>query len=227
MGKNKGYAKRLKEMEGYDREILAFKLCDEVPKGVEHYGDGISFLCAMVAEVWERKKPFYITKKNVMCGGNVYAGIGQNKMTKEEFDVGMTMVIGPKGGYVTRQAMRRANQQIPHHFKHHKYLIMGPLEDVEDPDLVMIVTDAHRVMRLCKVYTWKTGELVHGLEGVGWCAQSLPGTYRTKTMTHSLGDPTAREFMKLEPGEVCCTIHYELLPLIVENFENISSGEVA
>ena len=31
MGKNKEYAERLKEMEGYERKIIAFKLCDEVP----------------------------------------------------------------------------------------------------------------------------------------------------------------------------------------------------
>ena len=31
MNKNKEYAKRLKEMEGYERKIIAFKLCDEIP----------------------------------------------------------------------------------------------------------------------------------------------------------------------------------------------------
>jgi uncharacterized protein (DUF169 family) len=226
MGKNKEYAKRLKEMEGYERDIIAFKLCDEKPEGVEFYGDDINFLCAIVAEVWEGRKPFYITNKNVMCGGNLYAGIGQNKMPKEQFDAGMTTVIGLKHAYSTRQVLRRVNQQIQHHFKHHAYLIIGRLEDVEDPDLVMIVTDAHRVMRLCKVYTWKTGELVHGLQGTAWCTQALPGPYRTKTMTHSLGDPPSRNLMKLKPGEMYCTIHYDLLPLIVENFEHISSGAI-
>ena len=91
----------------------------------------------------------------------------------------------------------------------------------------MIVADAHRVMRLCKVYTWKTGELVQSLQGTAWCTSALPGPYRTKTMTFTMGDPPSRYLMKLQPGEMYCTIHYDLLPLIVENFENISSGEVA
>jgi uncharacterized protein (DUF169 family) len=45
-------------------------------------------------------------------------------------------------------------------------------------------------------------------------------------MTHTLGDPPSRFLMQLEPGEMYCNIHYELLPLIVENLENISSGHV-
>jgi uncharacterized protein (DUF169 family) len=122
--------------------------------------------------------------------------------------------------------MRRVNQQILHHFKHHKYLVIGSLENVECPDLVMIITDAHRVMRLCKAYTWKTGELVHGLQGTAWCNQALPGPFRTKTMTHSLGDPPSRKFMNLKAGEMYCTIHYDLLPLVVENLKNISTGEI-
>lgn len=226
MGKNKEYAKRLKEMEEYERKIIAFKLCDEIPENVEPYGDDVSFLCAICAEVWEGRKPFYITNKNIVCGGAVYAGLGVKKMSKEEFDIGMGGVIGPRGAYATREVMRRVNQQILHHFKHHKYLIIGALEDVEDPNLVMIVSDAHRIMRLCKVYTWKTGELVQGLQGTAWCAAALPGPYRTKTMTHTMGDPPSRFLMNLKPGEMYCTIHYDLLPLIVENFENISSGEV-
>ena len=43
MGKNKEYAQRLKEMEGYERGILAIKLCDEVPENAESYGEDFSF----------------------------------------------------------------------------------------------------------------------------------------------------------------------------------------
>ncbi len=92
--------------------------------------------------------------------------------------------------------------------------------------MVMVVADANRVMRLCKVYTWKTGELVHGLSGTAWCTNSFPLVYRTKTMTFNMGDPPSRHLMKLAPGEMFCFIHYDLLPLIVDNFKNISDGDV-
>jgi uncharacterized protein (DUF169 family) len=227
MGKNKEYAERLKEMEGYERKIIAFKLCDQVPQNAEPYGDDFSFYCAIVGEIWEEgRKPFYVTNKNIMCGGAVHSGLGARKITKEEFDMGMSQSIGKNKAFATRQIFRRANQQIPHHFKPHKYQVVGALEDVEDPDVVMVVADAHRIMRMCKVYTWKTGELVHGLQGTAWCASSFPLVYRTRTMTYSIGDPPSRRLMNLEPGEIYCFIHYDLLPLIVENFENISSGEV-
>jgi uncharacterized protein (DUF169 family) len=217
----------LKEMEGYERDILAIKHTDTVPDYATPYGDDVSFECAIFAEVWEAgKKPICITNKNVMCGGAVYSGLGNKPMTKEDFDAGMAISLGPKKAYASREIMRRVNQQIPHIYKAHRYLVIGKLEDVEDPDVVMIVADANRIMRLCKVYTWKTGELVHGISGTAWCANSIPLVYRTKTMTFNMGDPPSRFLMQLDPGEMFCFIHYDLLPLIVENFENISDGVV-
>ena len=96
MSKNKEYAKRLMEMEEYERKIIAFKLCDEVPENVEPYGDEGTFICAMVKEVWAGRPPFYINNKNVLCAGAVYSGIGNKKMTKEDFDMGMSMAIGKR-----------------------------------------------------------------------------------------------------------------------------------
>jgi uncharacterized protein (DUF169 family) len=75
MNNNREYARRLKEREGYERKIIAFKLCDTVPNTVEPYGDDLSFHCALVAEVWEGRKPFYLTGKNVLCGGAVHSGM--------------------------------------------------------------------------------------------------------------------------------------------------------
>ena len=226
MSNNKEYAKKLMEMEGYERPIIAFKLCDEVPEHVEPYGDEVSFFCAMIKEVWGGRKPFYVTNKNILCAGAVYTGLGNRRITKEDFDVGMEMTIGKNKAYETLENMRRVNQQIPHHFKHHKYMVVGALEDVEEPDVVMIVADANRIMRLCKVYTWKTGELTHGLTGTAWCTNSFPMVYREKKMTYNMGDPPSRFLMELEPGEMYGFIHYELMPLIVENIENISDGHV-
>lgn len=229
MSKSKEYAEYLKKHEGYTRDIIAYKLCDTPPDYAESYGDDVSFECAMIPEVWdgkEGKKPFYIINKNVLCGGAVYSGIGNKKMTKEDFDVGMATSIGPTKAYATRQVMRRVNQQIHHVYKHHKYLVIGRFADVPDPDVIMVTADANSIMRLCKVYTWTTGELVHGLSGTAWCTNSFPLVYHNKTMTFNMGDPPSRFMMQLEPGEMFCFIHYDLVPLIVENFDNISSGVV-
>jgi uncharacterized protein (DUF169 family) len=224
VSKNREYAERLKAMGGYERKIIAFKLCEEAPKHVEFYGDDVSFLCAVVAEVWEGRKPFYLTNNNVLCGGALYTGIGNRKVTKEEFDAGMSQTIGIHRGYANRENFRRVNQQIPHIFKHHKYLVIGALEEVEDPDVVLVVAEAYRVMRLCKAYTWKTGEMIHGLSGSAWCTNSFPIVYKTRTMTYNMGDEQSRCLMNLNPGEMYCVIHYSLLPLIVDNLENIQTG---
>ena len=226
MNENKEYAQRLMEMENYEKKIIAFKLCDTVPDAIEAYGDDLSFHCAFVAEVWEGHKPFYLTGKNVLCGGAVHSGMLSRVLTKEEFDMGLSQSIGENKAYASREVFRRTNQQVPHHFKRHTYQIVGALEDVEEPDVVMVVADANAVMRLCKVYTWKTGELVHGVSGSAWCSNSFPLVYRQRTMTFNMGDPPSRRLMNLKPGEMYCFIHYDVLPMIVENMKNISSGEV-
>jgi hypothetical protein len=41
-----------------------------------------------------------------------------------------------------------------------------------------------------------------------------------------MGDPPSRFMMQLDPCEMFCFIHYDLVPLIVENFDNISTGVV-
>lgn len=131
----------------------------------------------------------------------------------------MSQTIGMKKGYSSHKVSRRVNQQGPHHFIHHKYQVIGTLEDVEDPDVVITVADAYRAMRLTKAYTWKTGELANGLSGAAWCTNSFPIAFENKTMTYNIGDKQSRCLMNLAPGEVYCTIHYDLLPMIVENIQ--------
>jgi uncharacterized protein (DUF169 family) len=224
MSINKDYAQQFKEM-GYKRKIIAFKLSNEIPENTEDYGEDMSFLCAISVEPWEEgRKPFYITNKNSLCGGPLYAGIGNRKIDKEEFDGGMSQTLGEQRGYESRDQFRRVNQQVSHTFLPHKYLIIGLLEDIEEPDLVMVVTEAYRIMRLCKAYTWKTGELVQGLSGSAWCTCSFPHVYETKTMSFATGDEQSRILMGLEEGELSCLIHWETLPIIMENYKNIQTG---
>jgi len=224
MNINKDYAKQFKEM-GYKRKPIAFKLYNEIPENADDYGDDMSFMCAISAEAWEEgKKPFYITSKNSLCGGPLYAGIGARKIDKEEFDGGMSQTIGVGCGYESRTQFRKINQQISHTFLPHKYLLIGLLEDIEEPDLVMIVTEAYRIMRLCKAYTWKTGNLVQGLSGSAWCTCSFPHVYETKTMSFATGDEQSRILMGLEEGELSALIHWETLPIIMENYKNIQTG---
>ena len=75
MHNNQKYARHLKEA-GYERKAIAFKLSDRVPENVESYGNAQSFHCAVVAEIWEGRPPFYLTRENILCGGALYSGMG-------------------------------------------------------------------------------------------------------------------------------------------------------
>jgi len=219
------FARRLQESEGYQRKILGVKWASRVPENARPYGDGVTFLCYEATEALQDERPVCLRAENVLCGGAVYCGIGSRKISRQDLQDGMEMIVGPNRAYSSRETMRRVNQQIPHHFETRKYMVMGQLEQMEDPEVVMIITDPQRVMRLCKAYTWKTGEVVHALGGTCWCGMSFPQVLRDKTMTFNFGDPPARTFMELEDSEMFCVIHWDLLPLIVDNLQNVSTGE--
>lgn len=222
--KSAEYAEFLQESEGYERKILGLKRSNTIPEGAKTY-DGMTFLCYEATSSLDKDGLTCITRNNVVCGGAVYCGIGSRRLSKPDFDQGLEMVVGENRAYSTKQTMRRVNQQIGHYDEKHKYLIMGKLEEMPDPEVVMIITDPQRVMRLCKAYTWKTGELVHALGGTNWCGMSFPEVLRDKTMTFNFGDPPSRTFMQLADSEMFCVIHWELLPLIVDNLKNVSTGE--
>ncbi len=218
------YAAFLQESEGYKRKILGLKRSNSIPEGIPSY-DGVSFLCYEATASLERDGMVAMTRNNVVCGGAVYCGIGSRNLAKTDFDQGLEMVIGPNRAYSTKPTMRRVNQQLPHYDEKHRYLLMGKLEDMPDPEVVMIITDPQRVMRLCKAYTWKTGELVHAFGGTNWCGMSFPQVMSDRTMTFNFGDPPSRTFMQLDDSEMFCVIHWDLLPLIVDNLKNVSTGE--
>ena len=222
--KSAEYARFLEESEGYKRKILGLKRSDTVPEGARTY-DGATFLCYEATATLDTDGLTCITRNNVVCGGAVYCGIGSRRLSKPDFDEGLEMIVGKNRAYSTKPTMRRVNQQLVHYEEKHKYLIMGKLEDMADPEVVMIITDPQRVMRLCKAYTWKTGELVHALGGTNWCGMSFPQVMRDKTMTFNFGDPPSRTFMQLDDSEMFCVIHWDLLPLIVDNLKNVSTGE--
>jgi len=218
------YARFLQDTEGYERKILGPKRSNSVPEGATTY-DGVTFLCYEATASLAKDGLTCVTRNNVVCGGAVYCGIGSRKLSKSDFDQGLEMVIGENRAYSTKETMRHVNQQLTHYDEKHSYLIMGKLEEMPDPEVVMIITDPQRVMRLCKAYTWKTGQLVHALGGTNWCGMSFPQVIADKTMTFNFGDPPSRTFMQLKDSEMFCVIHWDLLPLIVDNLQNVSTGE--
>jgi uncharacterized protein (DUF169 family) len=222
--KSAEYARFLQESEGYGRKILGLKRTNELPDGAAVY-EGMTFLCYEATAVLETDGLVALTRHNVVCGGAVYCGIGSRRLTKPDFDAGMEVLAGDHCAYSTKETMRRVNQQLQHFEEKYKYLLMGRLEEMDDPEAVMIITDPQRVMRLCKTYTWKTGELVHALGGTNWCGMSFPAVFNDKGITFDFGDPPSRLFMQLDDSEMFCIIHWDLMPLIVENLQHISTGE--
>jgi uncharacterized protein (DUF169 family) len=218
------YAGLLQESEGYPRKVLGLSRTDTLPAGATSY-DGVTFLCYEATAALEAGGLTCISRDDVVCGGAVYCGLGSRRLSRAEFAEGLEMVVGPNRAYSSKPVMRRVNQQLEHYDEKHRYLVMGRLEDMDEVEAVMVITDPQHVMRLCKAYTWATGELVHALGGTSWCGMSFPQVFTQRTMTYNIGDPPSRAFMQLDDSEMFCVIHADLLPLVVDNLANVSTGE--
>jgi len=220
MSLSSDYAKQLMEKVEFERDILGFKVTDEEPKNIPYYGDDMSMMCAIAAEAWEKEGPFYFTRNNCVCGGTLYGGIGTRKVPKEEREAGMSVLFGEGAPYGDKKVFRKIGQQIQKHFKHHKYLIVGKLKDMEEPpDLVHFVGNANQIYRLTKAYTWETGTVVQGMSGTSWCAMALPKPFLEKGITFTLGDHGGRSLMGIKDYELFCVMHFNLVPMIIKNLD--------
>ncbi len=43
-------------------------------------------------------------------------------------------------------------------------------------------------------------------------------------MSFATGDEQSRILMNLDEGELSCMIHYDTLPIVLENYKNIQTG---
>ncbi|MFN3386568.1 MAG: DUF169 domain-containing protein [Candidatus Thermochlorobacter sp.] len=224
-------AQRIRDFTGIERDFVAIKFCPtlaDIPAGTLPY-NGKGIYCGMWKEVSNYDAPFYTVPEDHICAGGVsYTGMGQKALSPKMEEVGWSMLIGEGKIYYSRESVTKCQESVPYSFKKEKRFeatVMGRLEQVPEPDVVLFFCNARQLEWLCHAYSFESGELVHGLAGLSLCALVVPHPYLSGKPVFSPGDLSGRELARMSDGEMCIAFPFKDLAMIARNLYRIKKFE--
>jgi uncharacterized protein (DUF169 family) len=228
---NQDIVQAIKDFTGITRDFVALKFCKtlvDIPAGTQPYkGKGI--YCGMWSEVSKYSEPFYTVPDDHICGGGTsYTGMGQKALSEKMLELGWNMLVGEGKTYYSRESAIACQNNVPASFKKEKQFeatVMGRLEQVEHPDVVLLFCNARQHEWLAHAYGFETGELMQGFAGLSMCAFVVPHPYMTGKPIFTTGDLAGRELARMNPDELCVSFPYAALETVVKNLNRIQKFE--
>ncbi len=231
LDEQRALAAAIRDFTGIQRDFVALKFCQthaDIPNGIERY-KGKSIYCAMWKEVSNFDTPFYTVPDDHICaGGTSYTGMGQKDLPPKLAEHGWNMLIGEGKIYFSRESVLKCQESVPFSFKKQKRFeatVMGRLEDVPSPDVVLFFCNAQQLEWLCHAYSFESGELVHGLAGLSLCAIVVPHPYLSQKPIFSVGDLSGRELARLTDSEMCIAFPFKDIPTLARDLHRIKKHE--
>lgn len=213
----------LKELLGIKKPIVAMKYANAPLEGMETE-EGPTFWCALCGNVCAAAAdPIFFTVKSIICGGASLFGLGNRKVTKQEMQEAMVanQVVGKGRHYRTLWEMAKSRSNYPPLIKRYEGIIIGPLDKVEMPDLVILPVNGDQTSRLAAAYAYDTGNIITGSAGSAGCIATSTAYVEKKPM-FTCGDHGVRTFMQLDPSEILVSTPYLLVPGFVKNLTTVA-----
>lgn len=217
---NKKLDGALKEKLSLKRNIAAMKFADEPPEGVP-VEEGPQFWCAICGNVFEGKGgPVFFTAEATVCGGSAMIGVGAGKSTRDEFEAAVQYeVIGEGNLFATKTEMSRARDFYPKYPKAYRGMIIGSLEDVSMPDIILFPVIGRQMCMITTAYTYETGEIMSGYGGSATCMITVAIPFLENRPVFTSGDYSGRDFLQLKDEEIIVCFPYRLVPGLVSNLD--------
>ncbi len=213
----------LRKLLGVEKPFVAMKYADKPLEGMETE-EGPTFWCALCGNICAAEAdPIFFTAQSIICGGASLFGLGNRRATKETMHEALaaTGVIGKGRHYETMWEMAKGRNNYPPLIKRHKGIIIGPLDKVEMPDIVMLPVNGDQTSSLAAAYAYDTGNLMTGSAGSAGCIASSTCLVEKKPL-FTCGDHGVRNFMQLDPGEILVSTPYSLIPGFIKNLTTIA-----
>lgn len=210
----------LKEKLGLSRHIVAMKFVDKAPGDVP-VEQGPQFWCAICGDVFEGQgQPLLFTASASMCGGCANVGLGAKRVAREEFDMALDgQVIGEGNLYAHRDVMSKNRDAFPQFPKIHAGVIVGSLERISRPDLVLFPVNGHQLCVISTAFAFDTGELITGFAGKSTCLMTITTPLMRNRPIFCAGDHGGRMFMRLKDEEILVCFPFSLVPGLVRNLD--------
>ncbi|KPJ57090.1 MAG: hypothetical protein AMJ42_04795 [Deltaproteobacteria bacterium DG_8] len=217
---NKMLDKALKDKLSLKRHIAAMKYADQAPQGVR-VEEGPHFWCAICGDIFEGKgTQVFFTAKASTCGGSAMIGVGVGKYTRDEFEAALQGEVTGEGKlFATKNEMTKARCFFPRYPKVFGGMILGSLEEMSMPDLIIFPVNGDQMCMISTAYTFDTGEVISGFAGSATCMMTVAIPYLENRPVFSSGDYSGRDFMRLKDEEIVVCFPYRLVPGLVKHME--------
>ena len=217
---NKKLAKALKDKLSLKRHIAAMKYADQAPSGVP-VEEGPHFWCAICGDIFQGKgSPVFFTAKASTCGGSAMIGVGVGKYTRDDFEAALQVEVTGEGKlFATKNEMTKARCFFPRYPRAFGGMLLGPLEEVSMPDLILFPVNGSQMCMISTAYTFDTGEIISGFAGSATCMMTVAIPYLQNKPIFSSGDHSGRDFMRLKDEEIVVSFPYRLVSGLVNNMD--------
>ena len=215
--------KALKEDLGVKKELVALKPLRSIPENISQYeGVATPGLCAQVGEVLTQGSLFYTTRENHQCYEGLIA-TGVCEVSREEYRKAVESFIDEfpyhKDVDTAMSFYETCINEIALPPVENKCLLVGPLNKIEDPDLVLIFCTPKQADILIRIQAY-LGDLFKGYGGSGGCIFTVRQAFKTREPSFSTSDLSWRMFVGLNENELTVTYPYEKLVEVASHIKS-------
>jgi uncharacterized protein (DUF169 family) len=213
----------LKEDLEVKKEIVALKAVKEPPLDIPPYeGQAIPGMCALLGEILQEGKAWYVTKKNLGCFMSL-AGTGTCKHLAR--DAYLKFMISQNEMYRMHHdddTVVSYYNKVDGFFKYPEHtgsgIVVGPLAKIDEPDLVFLIVTPHQtdILNRCRSYL---GDYSRGFGGSGSCIFNIRYSFVTGDPCFSVSDTAWRMFGGLGRDELTYTFPYGKLLEIADQIK--------
>jgi uncharacterized protein (DUF169 family) len=219
----------VEEKVGIKKGIISLKRAKKKPSGIEKY-EGLSTLCFIMREALDQNKVYYATTENRMCLWCVAAGMDpapgtlDEESLRESLKFPVETINTFESLDVAAKAEREAARLFPSFEELCEGVVVGPIESVSDPEVLIIFCNPDQANLLTRAYCYVTGSFLKGYAGIGACRMFLPDAFINKELTYTISDRSWRIILKLAPDELTLITPPDKLMIMLENLDRSKVG---
>jgi uncharacterized protein (DUF169 family) len=200
------------------KKSIALKAVQQPPENIPRYmGQALPGMCAVLGEILKEGFVRYVTKENMGCFEALTSTGTCENLPRDKY---LEFMIEQNATYPMHKdaaTLVKYYDKVDGFFKHPLHdssgLIIGPLANVDEPDLILLFLTPHQADILTRCIGF-LGDFTHGFGGLGGCIFNLRYSFVTGEPTFSTSDTAWRVFAGLDESELTYTLPYAKLQQI-------------
>lgn len=212
-----------------EKKIIALKVFEDAPPdniGIAQY-EGVTMmgLCSLIGEIQSSPRSFYITGQNVRCPEALISTGACKKLSEEEHIKIIEEIIENfpyhKDVKTAKNYYDDLDKSLAFPDKKFDSMIVGTLDEVADPDLVLLFLKPKYADILNRVHAY-LGEYIRGFGETDGCIFLVRYPFVTGKPTFSTSDLAWRTFTGMNENELTFVYPYKKLLEISDEIHEVA-----